>query len=299
MSPAVPRIDRILTLDPRRGFISGRIVYNFRCGRKIHPARRTIAAGPTQAISPSATACLPLLDCGFRTFDCSLQKPFIISLIVPPSLAKSAASFRQRRRVSRRDGEGQFSFFWEQSNPETGLVKDRCNVRAPDNRLLGSIAATGFGLTASCIGERPRLHLLCPSAGSRPGHAALSLEKAAARARILLSLGQHQYGRTAMAIGSLFGRHGILLCGVLTCRQHFAHSEINDLAQHIFNRVDWQWLSEDTLILPHGWTPETGFLQYRWDNYSELMMMYLLGMGRPRIRCRRDLGRVEADDVRI
>ena len=43
--------------------------------------------------------------------------------------------------------------------------------------------------------------------------------------------------------------------------------------------MDWQWLSEDTLILPHGWTPETGFLQYRWDNYSEMMMMYLLGMG--------------------
>ena len=32
-------------------------------------------------------------------------------------------------------------------------------------------------------------------------------------------------------------------------------------------------------ILPHGWTPETGFLQYRWDNYSEMMMMYLLGLG--------------------
>jgi hypothetical protein len=31
--------------------------------------------------------------------------------------------------------------------------------------------------------------------------------------------------------------------------------------------------------LPHGWTPEMGFLPYRWDNYSELMMMYLLGLG--------------------
>ena len=32
-------------------------------------------------------------------------------------------------------------------------------------------------------------------------------------------------------------------------------------------------------ILPHGWRPESGFLQYRWDNYSEMMMMYLLGLG--------------------
>jgi hypothetical protein len=43
--------------------------------------------------------------------------------------------------------------------------------------------------------------------------------------------------------------------------------------------VDWTWLSEDTTLLPHGWLPEAGFLPYRWDYYSELMMMYLLGMG--------------------
>ena len=28
-----------------------------------------------------------------------------------------------------------------------------------------------------------------------------------------------------------------------------------------------------------GWTPEVGFLPYQWDYYSELMMMYLLGLG--------------------
>jgi hypothetical protein len=71
----------------------------------------------------------------------------------------------------------------------------------------------------------------------------------------------------------------ILLCGVLTCRQHFQHSEITRLANEIFGRVDWTWLSEDTGLLPHGWTPEVGFLPYRWDYYSELMVMYLLGLG--------------------
>ena len=50
-------------------------------------------------------------------------------------------------------------------------------------------------------------------------------------------------------------------------------------AHDIFNRVDWTWLSEDTTLLPHGWTPEIGFLPYRWDYYSELMAMYLLGLG--------------------
>ena len=31
--------------------------------------------------------------------------------------------------------------------------------------------------------------------------------------------------------------------------------------------------------LCHGWTPEKGFLPYRWDEYSELLAMYLLAIG--------------------
>src|SRR5437667_12648806 len=47
-----------------------------------------------------------------------------------------------------------FLFFWEQGDPDSGLVKDRCNVRAADTRVAASIAATGFGLTAICIGQK-------------------------------------------------------------------------------------------------------------------------------------------------
>src|ERR1700693_2427301 len=35
-----------------------------------------------------------------------------------------------------------FQFFLEQTDPETGLVKDRCNTRAADNGIVASIAAT-------------------------------------------------------------------------------------------------------------------------------------------------------------
>src|SRR5687768_15822581 len=46
-----------------------------------------------------------------------------------------------------------FLYFWEQADPLTGLVRDRFNVRAAtDRRSAASIAATGFGLTAICIG---------------------------------------------------------------------------------------------------------------------------------------------------
>jgi hypothetical protein len=45
-------------------------------------------------------------------------------------------------------------FFWEQGNPKTGMVKDRCNVHNDNPGVASSIAATGFGLTALCIGEQ-------------------------------------------------------------------------------------------------------------------------------------------------
>ena len=33
--------------------------------------------------------------------------------------------------------------------------------------------------------------------------------------------------------------------------------------------------------LSHGWTPEKGFLRYRWKGYDEALILYLLGLGSP------------------
>jgi hypothetical protein len=172
-----------------------------------------------------------------------------------------------------------FRYFWEQANPGTGIVRDRCNIRTLEKSDLGSIAATGFGLTALCIGEMRGF-----------------ISRAEARERVLNTLrfhwrklpnhrgffyhwanintGERLWDSEVSSIDT-----SILLCGILTCRQHFEHTEISELAYEIFNRVDWGWLSEDTSLLPHGWRPESGFMQFRWDNYSEMMMMYLLGLG--------------------
>ena len=172
-----------------------------------------------------------------------------------------------------------FHFFWEQANPETGIVRDRCNASNPDKSDLGSIASTGFGLTALCIGDE-RGYVSHNEARNRalttmrflwkklPSHRGFFYHWAN------VNSGERLWDSEVSSVDT-----AILLCGILMCRAHFQHSEISQLALEIFNRVDWTWLSEDTRILPHGWTPENGFLQYRWDNYSEMMMMYLLGLG--------------------
>ena len=46
-----------------------------------------------------------------------------------------------------------FQFFWDEVNPYTGLAKDRSQAGGPDSRNVGSIAATGFGLSGLCIAE--------------------------------------------------------------------------------------------------------------------------------------------------
>ncbi len=172
-----------------------------------------------------------------------------------------------------------FAFFWEQASPQTGLVKDRCNVRSTDHTVVASIAATGFGLTALCIGHK-RGYLSFAQARGRVLATLRCLWKELARHRGFffhyanMNTGERLWDSEVSSIDT-----AILLCGVLTCREYFPDYEIRRLAIDIFNRLDWSWLAEDTPLLSMGWTPEIGFLPYRWNDYSELMMIYLLGMG--------------------
>jgi hypothetical protein len=173
-----------------------------------------------------------------------------------------------------------FQYFWDQASPQTGLVRDRCNVLKNENSVVASIAATGFGLTALCIAQK-REFLAFEDARDRVLAALRFLWKKMPTHRGFfyhfadINTGERVWDSEVSSVDT-----SILLCGLLTCRRHFEeHSEISLLAFEIFNRVDWSWLSEDTSLLPLGWTPEFGFLPYRWDYYSEMMMIYLLGMG--------------------
>ena len=172
-----------------------------------------------------------------------------------------------------------FLFFWEQGNPTTGLIKDRSNVRAKDTSLAASVASTGFGLTGICIADKRGfishaearlrvIHTLSFLWHKLPTHRGFYFHFAN------INTGERMWNSEASSVDT-----AILLCGVLTCRQYFEDKDIKELAQAIFDRVDWTWLSEDTSLLSMGWTPEMGFIPSRWDLYSELMMIYLLGMG--------------------
>ena len=115
--------------------------------------------------------------------------------------------------------QANFLFFWEQADPETGLIKDRCNVRTTDTTTVASIASSGFGLTAICIAHK-RGFISSEQARERvvrslsflwhkvPTHRGFFFHFAN------MSTGERVWESEVSSIDT-----AILLCGVLTCRQ--------------------------------------------------------------------------------
>jgi len=175
-----------------------------------------------------------------------------------------------------------FRLFWERTHPETGMTMNRAHHAEPSEAAISSIAATGFGLSGLCIADERGW--LAPGAAQ---------ERARVTLRFLWNTMPHEHGFFYHFVDWRTGeRYGhcevssidtaILLCGVLTCRQHFQDEEIRQLAKDIYDRVDWKWMSQGGPLLYHGWTPENGFLASRWDTYCEHMMLYLLAIGAAR-----------------
>ncbi len=180
-----------------------------------------------------------------------------------------------------------FTYFWEQADPATGIVPDRARADASaldeNHRDVGSIAATGFGLTALCIASERRW-IDSAQAVERARNTLRFFADRAFQQRgwfyhwIDIKTGQRRWNSEVSSIDT-----ALLLAGVLTVRQCFAHdAEVVRLATKIYQRVDFRWmLNGDPLLLSHGWRPETGFLRPRWDTYSEDTVLYLLAIGSP------------------
>ena len=177
-----------------------------------------------------------------------------------------------------------FLFFWEQADPNTGQVKDRAFAAGNDTRTVSSIAATGFGLTALCIGDQR---------GYQP-HATIVTRvqnTLSFLAKTMQPLGKNGFfyhfvdmttGARAFTSEVSSIDTAILLCGVLMCREYFSQDpQIPALATQIYTNVNFNWMLNGGPTLSMGWTPENGFLAARWDHYSELMMLYLLAMAAP------------------
>jgi hypothetical protein len=219
--------------------------------------------GQGLAIAPFAS----VLSCGFAQDRKKL----------PPPTPFQGTDEQLLDEIQRRS----FDFFWYETVPSTGQVKDRAVLNGNDTHTMASIAATGFGLSSLCIGDAR-------------GYAKTS--DIANRVRATLKFLYEQmpnvhgfyYHFVDMNTGQRWAKcelssidTSLLLCGILTARQYFQDAQIQELATKIYERVDWPWMLNDGPTFSMGWHPETGFLKARWEHYCELMMIYLLAIGSP------------------
>jgi hypothetical protein len=82
-------------------------------------------------------------------------------------------------------------------------------------------------------------------------------------------------------IDSTFLFAGMLAAAAYFDRDSKEEAEIRQLADELYRRADWRWAMNGGATLSHGWSPETGFLTYRWDGYDESTLAYILGLGSP------------------
>ena len=212
--------------------------------------------------------------------------------ILGPSLVQR--SLRQSDDAFLDDmAERSFRFFWEQSDPHTGLARDRTASGRPQEEQPQCRQHRGDRFWPGC---------LCIGAARKAG---LTADQARTRVRNTLTFFAHHaphehgwfYHCMDIRTGQRSGYHATdkrkselssidsayLVAGVLTARQYFhGDPEIVRLADLIYQRVDFRWmLNGHPFLLSQGWMSEEGFIPYRWDSYCELTLLYLLGIGSP------------------
>jgi len=181
-----------------------------------------------------------------------------------------------------------FDYFLNETNLANGLVADKSQPGAP-----ASIAAVGFALAAYPVGvERAWISRIS------------AIDRTLAALRFFSNAPQGTDPDTTGHKGFFYHfldmttgrRAGIcelstvdtefLLAGMLAAAAHFDRNsedeqEIRSLADALYRRADWQWACNGGATITHGWTPEGGFLPYRWEGYDEASLLYVLGLGSP------------------
>lgn len=182
-----------------------------------------------------------------------------------------------------------FQYFWEQSDPKTGLTLDRARTSGEppkpgdNNYRVASLAATGFGLSGLCIAADrnwiPRQQAIERAQATLDFFANRAFNKNGWFYHWMDAVtGERRWNSEISSIDT-----ALLLAGVLTVKTCFnGDRQIGRMADKIYRRVDFKWmLNGDPYLLSHGWRPESGWIKNRWDNYSEQMILYLLAIGSP------------------
>ncbi|MEO8442287.1 MAG: glucoamylase family protein [Betaproteobacteria bacterium] len=181
-----------------------------------------------------------------------------------------------------------FGYFIQRVNPANGLIADTSREESP-----ASIAVVGFALSVYPVGvERGWIKRAdavdCTLVTLRwfwnsdqSGHPDATGYKGFFYHFLDMKTGLRVWRSELSLIDT-----ALLLAGALTAGTYFSgktenEAEIRELADALYQRVDWQWAQTGTGTVWQGWKPECGFLNYGWEGYSEAIILYVLGLGSP------------------
>jgi len=179
-----------------------------------------------------------------------------------------------------------FDYFLQHTHPRTGLVADTSRPGAP-----ASIAVVGFALStypvavergwiARGVAVQRCLDALRFFADSDQSGAVDATGWRGFYFHFLdAETGLRAWKSELSSIDT-----ALLVIGMLTAAAYFdaaapVESELRQLAQALYDRVNWNWSEHDDDAVALGWKPECGFLNYGWQGYSEAIVLYALGLG--------------------
>jgi hypothetical protein len=181
-----------------------------------------------------------------------------------------------------------FSYFLEHADPVTGLVADTSRPDSPS-----SIAVVGFALSCYPIGVE-RDWIARADAAGRTLRALRffwnSVQSTDVDATGYRGFYYHfldlRTGRRVWNCELSLIDTTLLLAGMLTAAAYFTgevadETEIRELAEGLYRRIDWLWAQNGGNAVAQGWKPECGFLNAGWEGYSEATIVYVLGLASP------------------
>ena len=213
-----------------------------------------------------------LLGLGMISGKLLAQGPVDTVSTFEPSDAQDAFLKDLRRRC--------YQYFIETADPVTGLVPDRAAFNQSYQSSYSSAACCGFALASFSSAARSKW------ADVNVAHASTlrllkSLNTIAAHERGFLyhfincKTGERSPQSEASSIDT-----AIMLAGAMVAATTFADDkQIVALANQLCDRIDWNWMLNGGDQFSMGWTPEYGFLNARWDRYSELTLLVLIAIG--------------------
>ncbi len=167
-----------------------------------------------------------------------------------------------------------FQYFLEFTDKKTGLTRDSNQPGSP-----ASIAATGFYLASLGIAKENGWLSYRESYSRARTTLITALRQAEEERGFFYHFLNPKTGRRAWASEASSIDTALFLAGALYVGQVFNGTEIERLANQIYKRVDWEWMTNGHYLISHGWKPEGGFLPYYWVMYSEHLILQALALG--------------------